>query len=94
MEANKNVHNLCAALVSDPRYNELRLALYDNNNISTSSIDSTEGYGAFIGLVKSFERIDEWAKEGKSVKLKEFVATHKEAEQLPREEYADPDMMR
>lgn len=91
MEAQSPTHNLCAALVADPRYSDLRLALYDALN-QHASRDASEAFGAYRGLIRTFDQIQEWAEMGKASKLKE--AQPQKPEEIDIPQFADPDMER
>lgn len=91
MEAQSPTHNLCAALVADPRYSDLRLALYDALN-QHNSRDAAEAFGAYRGLIRTFDQIQEWAEKGKAAKLKEAQLPNPEESDTPQ--FADIDMER
>lgn len=88
---NPQVHNLSAAIISDPRFLELKTALYERAG-QVSYNDASEAYGAFKGQIKAFEALEEWAKEGKAAKLKELQVSMGDIPQEPK--YGDPDMER
>lgn len=92
MEAQQAVKNLAASLVNDKRYNDLRVALYD---LVPKRVHGSAGeaYGAFMGLLKSFEQLEVWAAEGKSIKLKELEVSLTDKPE-PEPEGYDPDMER
>jgi hypothetical protein len=56
-----------------------------------SYTDPSNAFGHYMGVVRFFEALDEWSKEGKATKLKEDKA--KENKGQPTAQEPDPDLV-
>jgi len=85
------INNFSASILSDVRFTEFKTALYESVGKKRYN-DASEGYGAFKGLIKAFEQIEEWAKEGQAAKLQETQPSSNPEPELQK--YPDPDLER
>ena len=87
MRNQEAIKNLAASIVNDTRYEGLKLSILEQVR-SWESKDNSEAYGAFKGVFRAFEYIEEQASE---VKEPEKLKKHKPKD-IPFNKTNDPDL--